>query len=157
MSDIQKAENAAKNYRLLCAALDHRGWRYEKEDDRMAVIFKVTGEDLPMLFRVAIDTPRQLARFSCFFPFKMSEEKRIDGAIATCAASQHLAMGGFDYDISDGEIMFRINAHFLDSELSEDLFNYLISMSCKIVDTYNDQFLAIDKGLISLESFLDRN
>ena len=145
-----------KVYQTIISMLDHRNWHYQRDDEKKRIRFKVTGEDLPMSFLIAVDEPRQIARLMCFFPFDMSAEKRIEGAIATCAATHRLANGCFDYDLNDGQIVFRMNAQFLNSDLGEELFAYMVDISCKTVDDYNDQFLAISKGHVRIEDFLAR-
>ena len=78
----------------------------------------------------------------------------MEGAIATCAASFGMADGSFDYDLSDGTIVFRMTASFRESLIGEGLFQYMISCSCAMVDKYNDQFLALDKGIMSITDFI---
>ena len=107
-----------------------------------------------MKFILVVDAERQLIRLMSPMPYKMSETKRIEGAIATCAASFGMADGSFDYDLSDGAIVFRMTASFRDSLIGEGLFQYMISVSCAMVDKYNDQFLAIDKGVMSIADFI---
>ena len=80
----------------------------------------------------------------------------MEGAIATCAASYGLADGSFDYDLSDGQITFRMTASFRESEIGEELLQYMVSCACVTVDEYNDKFLAIDKGLISIDDFINK-
>jgi hypothetical protein len=107
-----------------------------------------------MNFVIIVDADRQIVRLASMLPFKMSEGKRMEGAIATCAATYGLADGSFDYDLSDGSIVFRLTASFRGSELGEPLFQYMISCASAMVDHFNDQFLAIDKGVLSIGDFL---
>ncbi len=157
MSEEKKMEAAQQMYRALCAALDAREWKYAKVEEELLVHFGVNGDDLPLRFVIVVDADRQLIRVLSALPFKISNEKRIEGAIATCAVSCHLADGSFDYDISDGTILFRMAASYADSQIGEGLFQYLISYTCHVVDEYNDQFMALDKGVLSIGDFLDKN
>ncbi len=154
MDEQKKAAAAKKVYDTVCRALDNRDWTYEKEEEKLTVCFGVNGDDLPMDLIIAVDTDRQLLRLLSPLPFKFSEDKRVEGAIATCAASYVLADGSFDYDLSDGSIIFRMTAAFQQSEIGEMLIQYLISSSCAIIDQYNDKFLAIDKGVLKIAAFL---
>lgn len=154
MADEKKMELAKQVYATLCAAIDRREWNYQKDEEKLVAYFGVSGDDIPMQFILAVDADRQLIRVMSPLPFKMSEAKRMEGAIATCAATYGLADGSFDYDLSDGTIVFRMTASFRESLIGEGLFQYLISCSCAMVDKYNDQFLAIDKGLMSITDFI---
>jgi len=87
-------------------------------------------------------------------PFEFRKEKRVDGAIAVCAANYGLADGFFKYDITDGKIMFKLTSSFCDSDIAEDLLEYVIHYSISVIDEYNDQFLAINKGYLDLDSFV---
>ena len=151
---VDKMANAQQVYETLCKALDRRGWKYGKDEEKLLVHFGVRGDDIPMNFIIVVDAARQLVRLMSPLPFKMSEEKRMEGAIATCAATYGMADGSFDYDLSNGEIVFRMTASIRESQLGEGLFQYMMSCACAMADKYNDQFLALDKGIMSIADFL---
>lgn len=157
MADEKKMELAKQVYQTLCSAIDNRNWNYTKDEEKLLVHFGVRGDDIPMQFLLVVDAERQLIRLMSPMPFKMSEGKRMEGAIATCVVTNKLADGSFDYDLSDGEIIFRMTASFRESQIGEALFQYMISCAGAMVDRYNDQFLAIDKGLISISDFIAKN
>lgn len=156
MVDEKKMELAKQVYQTLCEAIERREWNFGKDEEKLLVHFGVSGDDIPMQFILIVDAERQLIRLMSPMPFKMSESKRMEGAIATCAASFGMADGSFDYDLSDGTIVFRMTASFRESLIGEGLFQYMISCSCAMVDKYNDQFLAINKGLMSIADFIAR-
>ena len=157
MSDVNKMELAKQVYETLCKAIENREWKYDKDENELEVDFIVGGDDIPMQFIIKVDADRQLIRLFSPIPFSMSESKRIDGAIATCAASFRMADGNFDYDITDGSILFRMTVSFIDSVISESLFQYMISCACTMVDEYNDKFFALNKGMIEVTEFLSNN
>lgn len=156
MSDEKNMERAKQVYNTLCEAIENREWEYKKDEDKLLVYFGVQGDDLPMQFILIVDGERQLIRLLSPMPYAMSEDKRIEGALATCAASYSMPDGSFDYDLSDGSIIFRMTASFRESLIGEGLLQYMISMSCTAVDIYNDQFLAIDRGLMEISDFLKK-
>ncbi len=156
MVDEKKMALAKQVYRTLCEAIENREWSFKKEEDKLLVYFGVNDDDIPMQFIIIVDAERQLIRLLSPLPFKMSEDKRLDGAIAACAASFGMADGSFDYDLSDGSIVFRMTASFRESIIGEGLFQYMISCSCAMVEKYNDQFLALDKGTISIADFITK-
>lgn len=154
MSEI-KMERAKKAYATLCEALDARNWKYEKVDDDLLVHFSVNGDDLPIQYIIFVDVDRQLIRLLSHMPFDMSEDKRIDGAIATCHATYGLRDGSFDYDLSDGKIVYRMTSAFLDNELPVSVIQYMIDFTGAVVDKYNDKFFALNKGFLTIEKFLE--
>lgn len=154
MIDDNKMNLAKQVYQTLCDAIDNRGWKYGKDEEKLLVHFGVNGDDIPMNFILVVDAKRQLVRLMSPLSCKMSENKRMEGALATCAASYGMANGNFDYNLSTGEIVFRMTASFRGSVIGEGLFQYMISCACAMVDQYNDQFLAIDKGVLSIADFI---
>ena len=157
MADTMKLSRAKDVYRTICSALDNRNWKYERNEDDLAVHFTVSGEDLPMNLLMLVDADRQLIRVLSPLPFEMSESKRAEGAVAVCAASSGMVSGNFDYDINDGSILFRITSSFRSSVIGEALINYLIDCTCSMVDKYNDRFLALNKGVLALSDFFDND
>lgn len=154
MVDEKKMELAKQVYQTLCEAVEKREWNFGKDEEKLLVHFGVNGEDIPMQSIIFIDADRQLIRLLSPLPFKMSESNRMEGAIATCVASFNLADGNFSYDLSDGTIVFKMTASFRESIIGEGLFQYLISCACSTVDKYNDQFLALDKGFMTITDFI---
>ena len=149
----EKMIRAKEVYEKLCAAIEARDWKYEKKEEDLVVVFSVSGEDIPMHFVIKVDANRSLVRITSPLMFHMPEEKRVDGAIASCAASFGLADGSFDYDLSDGSIAFRMTATYRDSEISEKMLQYMISCACHVVDLYNDKFLMLSLGKIDVDAF----
>lgn len=154
MTQKIKMDLAEEVYTTLCTALDKREWHYDKDEENLVVYFGVNGDDIPMNFIFKVDAERQLVSAMSPLPFEFSEEKRMDGAIATCVASFGLADGSFDYDFSNGMVVFRMTATYRESNLGDGLFQYMINCSSAMVDEFNDTFLAIDKGLLSIDDFL---
>ncbi|MCD7785550.1 MAG: YbjN domain-containing protein [Oscillospiraceae bacterium] len=157
MADEKKLALAKEVYTNLYKSIDSRGWSYDKEEDALIAYFTVRGEDLPMRFILVVDIDRQLIRLLSPLPFKMSESKRMDGAIAACVASYGMIDGSFDFDISDGTVMFRMTASFRESTIGDGLFKYMIDCSAAMVDKYNDRFLALEKGFMSISDFMAKD
>ena len=154
MSEI-KMERAKKVYATLCEALDERNWKYEKVDDDLLVHFSVNGDDLPIQYIIFVDVDRQLISLLSHRSFDISEDKRIVGAIATCHATYGLRDGSFDYDLSDGKIVYRMTSAFLDNEVPVSVIQYMIDFTGAVVDKYNDKFFALNKGFLTIEKFLE--
>jgi len=144
-------------YQTLCEALDNRNWDYDKDDENLLVYFGVSGDSMAIRVIITIDTERQLIRLTACPPFKMSEEKRLEGAIAACFVSYGMADGSFDYNFYDGTIAFRMTQTFRDSQIGEEFFQYMISCACVMVDRYSDKFLALDKGAITIADFITKD
>ena len=145
---------AQQVYATMCQALDERNWKYSRFEEDLVVAFGVNGDDLPMNFVLQVDEERQVIRLMSGLPFKMPEDKRVEGAIAAIVASYGMVDGSFDYDLQSGSVLYRMTASFRGSRVGTGLFAYLIDCACAMVDRYNDKFLAISKGILTIQDFL---
>ena len=152
----EKLERAQKVYRTLCATLDSHELRYEKDDKDLKINFEMQGEDLPMEIRIVVDEERQLITLYSHLPFVISEDKRLDVAIATSIVNNDMIDGSFDFDVTNGHMFFRMTSSFIESEIGGELFTYMLSISCHTIDEYNDKFLMLGKGMMSIEDFMSK-
>lgn len=155
MTDERKIEQAKLTYRTLCEMLDENKWYYDKNEEELTIDAGIKGDDLPIKFKIRVNLRNQIVSFLSWMPFDVPADKRVEAAIAIHAVNYSLADGSFDYDISDGSILFRLTTSFRESILGKELFAYMIDVSAVTIDEYNDKFFAISKGLISLEKFLE--
>ena len=150
--DMRKAKEV---FDTLIRMLDNRGWHYEKDEDRLLIASGVRSEDLPIQFIVVVNPQQQVVQFLSRLPFKVAEDKRIDAAIAACVVNYRLCDGSFDYDIEDGSITFRLTSSYRESTLGEDLFEYMIMVSAKTVDRFNDNFYRLSEGMMTLQQLIE--
>lgn len=150
----EKLERAQKVYGTLCSTLDSHEWHYKKDEEKLSIDCGAQGEDLPMEITIKVDAERQLIMLLSHLPFVISEDKRLDVAIAVSAVNNKLVDGSFDYDIADGHMFFRMTSSFIESEIGNDLFTYMLMVSCHTIDEYNDKFLMLGKGMMSIEDFI---
>ena len=150
MADMTLAQSIFDD---LCAWLDSKDQDYKKIEDGLYVIFTIYGEDIPMDFVMQVDAERQLIRLRSRLPLRIAEDKRMDLAIACCAATYNIMNGSFDFDITEGRIRFRMTTCFRDSRIGTELLEYMILCSFKTIDDYNDKFLGLAKGMININDF----
>lgn len=155
MNDEMKAKQGQKVYETICAMFDDLGYHYQKHEEQLAITCTVHGEDIPMEMIIIVRADRRIVSLSSPMPFKVPEDKRIDMALAVHVANYGMVDGSFDYNISNGEITFRLTACYIESILSKDLFEYMLMVSASTVDSYNDKFLMLSKGVLTLEQFIE--
>lgn len=148
------AAQAKSTYEQFCKMLDNKGWHYTRHDDDLTLTCGARGDDLPMDLIVMFNPKQAVMSIFSQLPFKIKEEKRVEAALAICLANYGLIRGSFDYDVSDGEIRFRLTESFGDSILSDELMYTVLMITCNTVDKYNDKFLCISNGIMDLESFV---
>ena len=155
MTDEKKMKQAQSVYETICKTLESRDWKFTRHDDDLRITCAARGEDLPIDIIIIVNPVSQVVSLYSPMPFRIAEDKRVDAAVAVCIANYGLINGSFDYDISDGEIRFRIVSSYRESILSEELFNYMVLVSAGTVDDYNDKFLMVSKGMLTTQQFID--
>ena len=155
MSEAMEMQQAKQVFESLVDMLDTRNWKYEKFEDDLVVRSGIKGDDLPIEFIIFVKPKNQVVQFISKLPFNIPEDKRVDAAVAVSVANYGLVDGSFDYDISDGEIRYRLTSSYRESLLGADLFEYMIMCAASTVDDYNDRFFMLAKGMIDVEKFIE--
>ncbi len=153
----QRMEHSRKNFNILITMLEQKQLKYVIEENRpdfAHVRIRFTGEDLPMDLHLLFRAERQMVSLYSPMPFTVPAGRSSDMAIAVAAANQGLADGSFDFDCNAGTLRFRLTAAFMDTTLSAALFDYMIYVAADTIDRYNDRFLALSEGSMTLMDFL---
>lgn len=154
MTDEKKIQEAKATFATLCRTLDKNNWKYQIDEEKLSIFCGAQGDDLPMEITVNVDVDKRLVLLFSRIPFAIQEDKRLDVAVAVSAINNALVDGCFDYNIATGSLFFRMTNSFIECELSEEVFAYMLFCSCQIIDEHNDRFLMLSKGLLSMEQFL---
>ena len=151
----QNNNRAQEVYDKLCNCFDEKGWHYTKHEEDYVVTYSIAGDGLDKDFVLFVNYgERELIKVMSRMPVTIKEENRIEAAIAVTAVNYGLADGKFDYDIASGNIDFSVIYSYMNAEISDDFFEFLISLSSYMVGEYNHKFFAYAKGYMSLEDFL---
>ncbi len=154
MVEQNKMEQAKAVFATLCGAMDSNKWHYKKDEAKLTINCGVQGEDLPIEITWKVDPERLVVMLYSHLPCVVQEDKRLDVAVAVSAINNVLVDGSFDYDITSGHMFFRLTNSFIDSRLSDAALLYMLFCATKTIDDYNDKFLMLAKGMLSLEQFL---
>ena len=150
----EKVIQARKAYEAICRYMDSHNWKYAKDDEKLRINFRISGEDLAVDIAIDVDAERELIRAISILPFNMCEDKRVEGALALTAINYKLENGSFDYDLSTGLVVFRLASCYSGMEISDELIQYMIGVTYATVNEYNDKLLWLDKDMLKLENFL---
>lgn len=152
---MDKHERALAVFQTICEAFRAHGWEHERYDDRLLIESGAQGLDLPMNLTVRVAEEGEFVILLSKLPFVTEEDKRIDMAIAVSAVNNLLYDGSFDYDVTNGQLVFRLTESYIDSSLSRRVFEHMLFGACKIVDRFNDKLMMLAAGRISLEQFIE--
>ena len=151
MADSKQLKQAKNAYSTLCSMLDNRGWNYDKNENELSISCMVQGKDLPFKILFNIDTDHSLINLFSYLNLKIPTEKLVNTAVAVNIINSVLVDGSFDYDILNGNILFRLTSSYRDSLISEKAFEYILNVSCSTVDLYNDKLDALLKDEYTTE------
>ena len=154
MAENMYLEQAKTVYQTLCQALDARKWRYQKNEAELTIEGGAQGEDLPMPIFIRVDPSLALITLLSHMPFPTPEEKRLEMAAGVSVVNFRLVDGSFDYNVKTGNLVFRMTTSFRESIVGAEVFNHMIGLSLFTVDRYNDKFLMLAKGLVTLGQFI---
>lgn len=149
----RKQSEAKVVYGTLCSALTNRKWTYNKEDENLIVRTSAVGDDLSMQLYIKVDANRSVMFLKSKMPFPVPQERIHDIMQAITIANWAMLNGMFEMDMNDGYVGFKVVVPFMESMLSEKLCNYMIDMSCRMIDIFNDKLLAVSEGKMSLDEF----
>lgn len=155
MAEDEKMQRAQATFNALCQEFDKKELHYNKDEEELSIECGISGDDIPMEITMKVDADRQIVVLLSHLPFVTPENKRVDLAMAVSAVNNMLVDGCFDFDIRSGHMFFRLTSSFIESEIGGDLFMYMLGCSGATIDEYNDRFLMMTKGMLSLEKFLE--
>ena len=149
------SNNPAKAaFDLVVKTFKKNKWKYEANKDKLQVKTIFSGDDLDMTLYISIDEDRDLLRIYSFLPEDFPSDKIALGAFATAAVNWKIANGTFDYDVSDGTVMFRVVNSFRNCPMSKEIIDYLVHITVGTVDEYNDKLVDLAKGRMTLDQFM---
>lgn len=145
---------AKATYDSIVAYLNAKDWHFEEDAENLVIRSGIKGEDLPIQFILHVNARSSVVQFISSLPFQMPEDMRIDGAVAVAVANYGMVNGSFDYDLSDGEIRFRLTTAYDEGEFDAKLVDYMIGVGASTVDSYNDRFFMLAKKMLTVEDFI---
>lgn len=152
-NDSKRLSEAKVVFNTLCSSLDNRKWTYNKDEKELIVRTSAVGDDLTIKLFIKVDAHRSVMYLKSPLPFTASESKRGDIMQAVTIANWAMLNGAFEMDLEDGYVGFKAVVPFMDSLISETLCKYLVDLSCRMVDTFNDKLAALASGDMTLDQF----
>lgn len=156
MAEEINMEQALEVYDSIINMLDNCDWKYDKDEEDLLVRLSIGGEGLEMKFLILVKPKNDVVTYISPLPFKVPENKRNEVAVAVCVANYGLVSGGFDFDIRDGEIRYRITQSYLKSSLSEELLEKCLLTEAATVRSYMNKFFMLSQGMMTLEQFIEK-
>ena len=148
-----KMADTKQVYQTAIKAFDEINWHYNRDDENQIITCNVSGEDLTIKIFYRVCTDRNIMYVKSAMPFTVNEKKRMELCVAVAIANFTMLNGSFELDISDGYLGFKILCPFMDMTPTTEVCKYLINLTCRMTDIYNDKFLAVANGTMTLNQF----
>lgn len=151
---MSKESEAKTMYGTLCQTIDNMQWRYGKDEANLVILAAVVGQNLSIQLFIKVDQERQVMFLKSPMPYTIPQDKREVVATAVAAANFAMLNGSFEFDTTNGNLAFKMVVPFMQSIISESVCRYMILLSCKMTDTYNDKFKALVDERMNLDEFV---
>ncbi len=151
MARYDKEAEAALN--VFAKALTQREWKYERDAD--CIVTGVVGEDLPMRILIRADAETGMLQLFSGMPVTISQDKIPEMAMIVNEFNDGRMLSNFDFDIMDGEVIYRVSTCAAGCSLNAEACHMLLDYTIKNIDAYNDKFVLFNKGILSLEDMLE--
>lgn len=140
---------------LVCDAIAKKGYKYDimSYEDSFDIFFNDYGEDQLLNYHFEIVGNPKIVVLTCKLPF---ESKKIDMAMATSVVNDFLINGGFDYDISNGGITYRIATCWTDEIKDSEPFLYLIEKAQEDIKTYGSMLKDVHENKLDYNSLKEK-
>ena len=155
MAFLNQKSRAEAVFDTICKAIDAENLKYSPEKEKMIVYLSARGEDLPINVLFKVDEEREVLTVYSLLNLEISDDKKVEFAVAVNAANYALVNGCFDYNITDGTLSYRMANPFMGCEVTEQIVKYMLYCTFSTVDEYNDRFLALAKGMIDIQKFIE--
>ncbi len=143
MADLKEIKLSQKNFEKICEMLDDSKWKYDKDEENLKIFSGTKGDDMRIDIKFELRPQLELAGLLSPMPFEVPEDKRSIMALAVSRANYGMVDGCFDYDYVNGRLLFRITLSYAGTVLSKDAYDYMLSVACTTVNTYNQKFLTV--------------
>lgn len=146
---------AQEIYNGLCNFLESRNYEYEKYDEKLIVSTQKGDADFPINITMSVSEPGSLLIIRAIVPYTVPEDKRAEFATAVCYANCNTLSGCFVFDITSGQLEYRIVNCFRDSTTGQRLYSHLFSFAYSIATVLGKRLVMISEGKITLEDLFE--
>ena len=139
-------------YENVCSVLDKMEINYQKHEEDFVIAFAYKGQDMNHELLIKVDPKREIIHLMERLPFDIEPERATDIACAVCYVNDSVLVGSFTYNMSD-RLLYEVIQIYTGSLIGEDTIHRMLMTLIYTVEDYDDKFMALNKGYISLEQF----
>lgn len=149
-------EKARELFDFLCETLDEEKIKHQNEEDFFATFFSLDDGEQVVDILMQVDPHRELLILCAQLPFEVKNVRRLDMAVAICAASAMLKFGTFYYDVKEGNVQFVNAEHYRNNQITDKLFTSWIRKAVETIKKHGKDLQAVNEGTMTLQEFLSK-
>ena len=136
--------------------LDAAGLRYNAEPEKNIYRFGMQGESISTHFLLRTDANGPALYILCHTDYRVPEQRRVEGALATCAIRHILPNGDLEYDITDGSFILCQFIPVADRLLNTQFLRSTVSMMHSHMEVIHRRISAVGEGLLTVSELLNK-
>ena len=142
-------------YNGVKSTLDNMGWTYDENETELRIVTGAGGKDISINLGIYVDAEKHIVTILSKLPIDVPEDLRIDLSFAVSLINNRLVDGSFDYNAFEGGLYYRTTVAYHDCSLSNEVFDYMIYITCRTVDNYNGMLNKLSKSEISMSECIE--
>ena len=149
-------QRAQRVFAQLCEALDKREWEYTAKEADLVLHLSVNTQDTLVEMLLAVEADKSIIHVISPVCRKTDAEKKGELALAAAYANYGTVDGKYEYDMLKNALFYTVASCYEGCTLGDGFFYHLIDWTCSAAVHYNDRFLALNKGYITVEEFIGK-
>jgi len=122
--------------------LEAHSYHYTSYEDEERVNLTLAGKHADYRVTLRITHEGDYFQIYIHYPFRVREaEQRITAAELVCRANYGILVGGFEFDMSDGELRFHVTHFIHDLPLTQEVVERLLYTALSTMDRYFPAFM----------------
>ncbi len=136
--------------------LDSKGLKYDVDEDDLVIRYGLKLDCKLGGYNVRCYIEEEYVKYLAVIRMNASEDTRKKVAEFITRANYGLKFGRFDMDMSDGEIMYRIDVHVPNFTMNEQLADNLVGFTDAMLERYGDGLLMVMMGFAEPEEAIKK-
>lgn len=150
---VENIKRAYQTFEKIKQSLEKRKLKYREHTEKFGVVLTFEGDDMTFDLSITVLPENKLVCLHSQLPIVIDNQKTVEIALATNMANCNLAFGSFDFDSDAGILQFRCSATYEECLLGDGFIYHLVDNACFAVDKFNDKFLNLNLGYMTLDDF----
>ncbi len=140
-------ENVMRMFETVCAAIAEDGLRFERNDAKRVVEFKLAATPFPVAYRIAVRSANRTVSFFSELPFRVPKERAEWFAMRLSKlVFENLYVGTFDFNPENGLIVFRAEIMYQESLISKQTIQLMKNIVYDTVTKHTEAIFRYSRG-----------